>query len=267
MSPSFLIKIQAPFHQKTLHDLPSCLSSHLSPNRQVLIGSLPLLFCLPALPGWFFLFLSLQSPTQLLRFSLCSSAKKASPSIPSTFGPWCSSLLFIPAPAILYCLTHLPPASLQPFGEGVGNWFLFSRTGKELEINQLNSQLCCSQASYHGNLPSLGLSFSISKISRSLGKASSWWSFMAFPALAFQESMILLLPQCSHVREIDIQSFFLGRVCMSHNSSEDCPQGCRWLSALPDARENLSLQKSLWCRFSKCGVLVFHLSRKHDFAT
>lgn len=120
MSPSFLIKIQAPFHQKTLHDLPSYLSSHLSPNRQVLIGSLPLLFCLPALPGWFFLFLSLQSPTQLLRFSLCSSAKKASPSSPSTFGPWCSSLLFIPAPAILYCLTHLPPASLQPFGEGGG---------------------------------------------------------------------------------------------------------------------------------------------------
>lgn len=155
MSPSFLIKIQAPFLQKALHDLPSCLSSHLSLNHQVLIGSPPLLFCLPALPGWFFLFLSLQSPTQLFRFSLCSSAKKASPSTPSTFGPWCPSLHFIPAPAILYCLTCLPPASLQAFGEGDGelvsllqNWH---RAGAQL--TKLPALLQSSQLPRQPSLP------------------------------------------------------------------------------------------------------------------
>lgn len=41
-------KIQAPFLKKTLHDLPSNVSSHLSLSHQVRIASPPLLFCLPA---------------------------------------------------------------------------------------------------------------------------------------------------------------------------------------------------------------------------
>lgn len=45
---TFPDKIQAPFLQKTFHDLPSYLSFHLPPDDQAPIASLPLLFSLPA---------------------------------------------------------------------------------------------------------------------------------------------------------------------------------------------------------------------------
>lgn len=70
------------------------------------------------------------------------------------------------------------------------------------------------------------------------------------------------------MREINTQVFPEPRV--SCNSSEDCPRGCRWCLALPDAREDLSSQKSLCGRFSKCGVSgapALHLSSKHRFST
>lgn len=258
-------EIQAPSLSEALLTLLHCLTSPLV-FPQTIGLPWPLHICFRAsLPGWVFLLLGLQPPHWLVRLSLCPSAKKPSPSIPSAFGPRCPGLGFIPAPATLYCsywLTCPPPTSLRAFWrESVGDRFLFAKAGTRLGSNGTLGSVIAEmvtiatfppwasvspKANLRGSLPlvvSSGLpSFSV----------PGFYNFTTSTAQSREGNQY--------------SEFFLSCVCASHNSSEDCPQGCLWLSALPDARENLSLQKSLWCRFSNCGisgVLVLHLSSKH----
>lgn len=80
-----LDKTQAPFLHKMLHDLPSCLPSHLAPNCQAALTCGPVLFCLPA---WKALPVCAPATTcPASKAQLGSSAERPSLSIPSAFSP------------------------------------------------------------------------------------------------------------------------------------------------------------------------------------
>ena len=105
-------------------------------------------------------------------------------------------------------LTCLLPNSPQAFEEGGGGPISLPLGGHKAGTQQ-NQQLLLqgSQTSCQSNLPSLGLSFSVSKIGRLFGKDSSLVVSLGFPSPAFRDSTILPQTQHSHVREINAQSF------------------------------------------------------------
>ena len=106
-------------------------------------------------------------------------------------------------------LTYVLPNSPQAFEE-VGGGPISLPLGGYKAGTQQNQQLSLqgSQTSYQSKLPSLGLSFSVSRIGRLLGKDSSLMVSLGFPSSEFQDSTILLQTQHSHMREISAQSFF-----------------------------------------------------------
>lgn len=93
---TFPDKIQAPFLQKTFHDLPSYLSFHLPPDDQAPIASLPLLFSLPA---WMALPAS-QPATSYPAFKAVCVPRPRSLLHPFllAFGRWYPGLCFMLAP-------------------------------------------------------------------------------------------------------------------------------------------------------------------------
>lgn len=141
------------------------------------------------------------------------------------------------------------PAScgLPAFREqGLGGWFLFPGPGAQLELNCLRSQLCCSHVRPPGSLPSLGGSFSMSQTRRWLG--SSLGSPRACPASAFQGSVVSPLTHGSHRRNQYSELFpsCLRGTVLPKTVLGDAGgfQGCRWLSALPDAKRTDCYRKA-----------------------
>lgn len=162
MSPSSLMKSKLLFFRRSsvIH-LP--VSSFPTPSGSHSLSPLALLP--PCLDGS-----SCFSACNHLQPCLCPSAKTPSPYLLSTFGRLRPGLCFILAPAAPYCsywLTCLPPRAFWEESRGLislpPGWH---KAGAQ-------SWLCCCQASYQGNLLFPGLSFSISKIERLLGRASA----------------------------------------------------------------------------------------------